>query len=600
MEEDQEMKHLCKFCDKSFPCGRSLGGHMRSHLISVPDESNEKIMKKKLPSIPSSSSIFKNNGGAANTKNDAAAAKEAGQIAYSLRENRKKTSKFANLSEDNSVESKVCKECGKGFPSWKSLFGHMKCHSDKVTHKATTLEEDENSSGSASLHHKLIMDSQSDNETAAPKIRKQRSRTQRYKAAARSTTSTILTVSAAYSQCGSEVENEQEEVAMSLILLSRDVSNWDGPKSVCVESSDNNSELLKSSNNLASSSLIKSKMKKLDSCKLASRKEFTFLKNDAEVSPADDAFLGGNLIVTTKGHKVVEVETESTDQFQQSKHKVDLGKNLSEESHMNNNNNHSELESSSCKQNSSKRKYNSFTMKHEHPAELISDYSTKLQSFGAASDSDQLLYHQVGSDRKSKFECTTCNKSFHSYQALGGHRASHKKLKGCFGSKIDSSENSTETEISPNQTADSKLIISKSFCNDKSSVHDDSGFKAKLEIPATDSLSKEISMDTADYCFKKNKGAGAGSSHECPICFRVFPSGQALGGHKRSHLVAEMKSNQAAAGAVIIPKKIPEIRDFLDLNLPAPVEEETTEKVYFNSWWMMPSNHKQEPLLGML
>lgn len=27
------------------------------------------------------------------------------------------------------------------------------------------------------------------------------------------------------------------------------------------------------------------------------------------------------------------------------------------------------------------------------------------------------------------FECKTCNKKFHSFQALGGHRASHKKLK---------------------------------------------------------------------------------------------------------------------------------------------------------------------------
>ncbi|CAF1975769.1 unnamed protein product [Brassica oleracea var. botrytis] len=37
---------------------------------------------------------------------------------------------------------------------------------------------------------------------------------------------------------------------------------------------------------------------------------------------------------------------------------------------------------------------------------------------------------------------------------------------------------------------------------------------------------------------KKASGANKSSkAHECPICFRVFKSGQALGGHKRSHSI---------------------------------------------------------------
>ncbi|KAA8538360.1 hypothetical protein F0562_027817 [Nyssa sinensis] len=59
-----------------------------------------------------------------------------------------------------------------------------------------------------------------------------------------------------------------------------------------------------------------------------------------------------------------------------------------------------------------------------------------------------------GLEKKNIFECTTCNKTFHSCQALRGHRASHKKIKGCFASKIDSSENSTEI-VSPDPIADS-------------------------------------------------------------------------------------------------------------------------------------------------
>ncbi|KAG9152662.1 hypothetical protein Leryth_020870 [Lithospermum erythrorhizon] len=37
-----------------------------------------------------------------------------------------------------------------------------------------------------------------------------------------------------------------------------------------------------------------------------------------------------------------------------------------------------------------------------------------------------------GLEKKNLFECTSCNRKFHLFQALGGHRASHKRTKGCF------------------------------------------------------------------------------------------------------------------------------------------------------------------------
>ncbi|KAK7330767.1 hypothetical protein VNO77_24966 [Canavalia gladiata] len=49
---------------------------------------------------------------------------------------------------------------------------------------------------------------------------------------------------------------------------------------------------------------------------------------------------------------------------------------------------------------------------------------------------------------------------------------------------------------------------------------------------------------------------------ECPFCYKVFGSGQALGGHKRSHLIPSSSS----------ALKFKE--SFIDLNLPAPVEED--------------------------
>lgn len=75
------------------------------------------------------------------------------------------------------------------------------------------------------------------------------------------------------------------------------------------------------------------------------------------------------------------------------------------------------------------------------------------------------------------YKCPICNKGFSSPQALGGHKASHRKLPG-------------EDDQSSSTTAHG-------------------GFPANLPS----------SLRT----------------HECSVCQRTFSSGQALGGHKRRH-----------------------------------------------------------------
>ncbi|XP_039028659.1 zinc finger protein ZAT9-like [Hibiscus syriacus] len=55
---------------------------------------------------------------------------------------------------------------------------------------------------------------------------------------------------------------------------------------------------------------------------------------------------------------------------------------------------------------------------------------------------------------------------------------------------------------------------------------------------------------------------------ECPFCCRVFGSGQALGGHKKSHLPASASSSNTAANSGKFDN------NFIDLNLPAPLEDD--------------------------
>ncbi|KAE8656124.1 Zinc finger protein ZAT10 [Hibiscus syriacus] len=89
----------------------------------------------------------------------------------------------------------------------------------------------------------------------------------------------------------------------------------------------------------------------------------------------------------------------------------------------------------------------------------------------------------VSTDKKHTYNCSVCNKVFHSYQALGGHKASHRK------------GNANEEQLSTSMT--------------------------------TSTPAGGVTYSTASN--------PSGRSHECSICHKRFPSGQALGGHKRRH-----------------------------------------------------------------
>ncbi|OIV96366.1 hypothetical protein TanjilG_09793 [Lupinus angustifolius] len=122
-------------------------------------------------------------------------------------------------------------------------------------------------------------------------------------------------------------------------------------------------------------------------------------------------------------------------------------------------------------------------------------------------------------ESKLSYKCSVCNKAFPSYQALGGHKASHRKLAGANGGE-DQPTSSAVTTTS-----------------------------------ATTASSK-----------------GGNKTHECSICHKSFPTGQALGGHKRCHYDggAGNSSVVTASEGVGSTHTVSHShqRDF-DLNLPA-------------------------------
>ena len=61
--------------------------------------------------------------------------------------------------------------------------------------------------------------------------------------------------------------------------------------------------------------------------------------------------------------------------------------------------------------------------------------------------------------------------------------------------------------------------------------------------------------------------------YDCPICLRVFSSGQALGGHKRSHDVLDYSPKKKKIIVISSNNTFTTTNErLIDLNLPAPLD----------------------------
>ncbi|CAK9314360.1 unnamed protein product [Citrullus colocynthis] len=156
------------------------------------------------------------------------------------------------------------------------------------------------------------------------------------------------------------------------------------------------------------------------------------------------------------------------------------------------------------------------------------------------------------------YECKTCNRTFPSFQALGGHRASHKKPKPI--AAVPTVEESEEPQL------------------------------IKIATPPIQIPTKAVIRTN----FQIQKG---GKVHECSICGLEFTSGQALGGHMRRHRATTTVSGaQQLAVATNTEhnhhhhhcnssgdqRKERNILE-LDLNLPAPEEDLRETKFQFTA-----------------
>lgn len=183
----------------------------------------------------------------------------------------------------------------------------------------------------------------------------------------------------------------------------------------------------------------------------------------------------------------------------------------------------------------------------------------------------------------TSYECKTCNKSFSSFQALGGHRASHKKPKPA---TLTLSE--IKKSITPSSVMFSLINTDHNHNNNHHHYLEDEHTTLSLQIATPTLLTTNISTNNSN-----NKG---NKVHECGICGAEFSSGQALGGHMRRHRPIGTYATTSSATTHTIPRLATPFEDVkiaanniiikeenssttrnllsLDLNLPAPEDEQ--------------------------
>ncbi|GMY30728.1 zinc finger protein azf2 [Fagus crenata] len=435
---------ICTICNKVFGSGKALGGHMRMHVQAR----NKELLQNNIDQKP-------------------------------IKLNAPTTTPHLSNIPTKPLESfsiiegePTCYVCGKNFLSKKSLFGHMRSHPGRpwrgVLPPTTDQKINNNCSSSSTLSddeklHALLAatattTSEADATTSKASVDLMVS-VLGWKATGKRGRKS--TASASDSGLLPGIEQRMQEAVYDLMMLAN--ANPKPDLTCC--------------NSMMQSRNLPSKKLKID-----------------EGGSRIDVKGKGKEPLNLKWKSLLEGEEDSLSDY-------NCYRKISEDGLVRPNSNESELDSDNDT-------LEEMTVSKKRKTRKVKLVELEARRDGGDDQSQKQVNNPVAPTRS--YICSICNRSFPTHQALGGHRSSHNKMKYV---------HSRDESVSANDSA-----------------AEDYGHYAN---PTTQMEEVEVEAEAV---------LGA-TTHQCTICDKTFPTGQALGGHKRCHWTSpvEIQSSQVTS-----------------------------------------------------